>query len=108
VAVVVASGGYAYAATNTVASSNAGAGSGLVSGYTVSDLAYIVDSSAPTNLDEVTFAIAPVGTSTIKIQLAPAGSWYRCTNAAGSVSCNTTSPQATVATTTQLTVVAAE
>jgi hypothetical protein len=44
----------------------------------------------------------------VKVQLAAAGAWYSCTNTAGAVSCTTTSPQATVLSATQLTVVAVQ
>jgi hypothetical protein len=108
VAFAVACGVYAYAATNTVPGSTAGAGSGAISGYTVSNVAYTLNTTTPTNLDQVAFSIAPIATSTVKVQLAPAGAWYSCSNTAGSVTCNTTSPQATAAAATQLTVVAAQ
>jgi hypothetical protein len=107
-ALAVACGVYAYAATNTVPSSSAGAGSNTISGYTVTSVAYTLDSTTPTNLNQVAFTIAPTAASTVKVQLASGGSWYSCTNTAGSVTCNTTSPQATAAAATQLTVVAAQ
>jgi hypothetical protein len=107
-AVGIALGVYAYAATNTVPSSTAGAGSGTISGYTVSNVAYGLNSTTPTNLDQVTFSITPTTTSTVKAQLASGGTWYSCTNSAGSVTCNTSSPQATVSAATQLSVVAAQ
>lgn len=107
-AIGIASGVYAYAATNTVPNSTAGSGSGTISGYTVTGVAYTLNGATPTNLDQVAFSIAPVATSTLKVQLAAAGAWYTCANAAGSVTCNTTSPQATAAAATQLTVVAAQ
>jgi len=107
-AIGIASGVYAYAATNTVPSSTAGAGSGAISGYTVTSVAYTLNATTPTNLDQVAFTIAPTTASTLKVQLAAAGSWYSCANAAGSVTCNTTAPQATAAAATQLTVVAAQ
>ena len=107
-AVGIALGVYAYAATNTVPGSTAGAGSGTISGYTVSNIAYGLNSTTPTNLDQVTFSITPTTATTVKAQLASGGTWYSCTNSAGSVTCNTTSPQATVAAATQLTVVATQ
>ena len=107
-AIVLGSGIYAYAASNTVPSGNAGAGSGAISGYTVSNVSYGLNATTPTNLDQVTFTIAPVAASSVKAQLAAGGTWYSCTNAAGSVTCNTTSPQATVAAATQLTVVSTQ
>lgn len=107
-ALAVACGVYAYAATNTVPSSNAGSGSGTISGYTVSNIAYTLNSTTPTNLDQVAFSVTPAATSTVKAQLASGGTWYSCTNTSGSVTCNTTSPQATVSAATQLTVVATQ
>jgi len=107
-AIGIASGVYAYAAANTVPNSTAGSGSGTISGYTVTNVAYTLNATTPTNLDQVAFTIAPTTASTLKVQLAAAGSWYTCANAAGSVTCNTTSPQATAAAATQLTVVAAQ
>jgi len=106
IALLLAVGVYAFAASNTVPGTEAGSGSGAISGYTVSSVAYGLNSTTPTNIDSVTFTIAPTSAGTVKIQLASGGSWYACSNTAGSVSCNTTSPQATVAAATQLTVVA--
>ena len=107
-ALAVGAGVFAYAATNTVPGSSAGSGSGTISGYTISSVAYTLNATTPTNLDQVAFTISPTAASTVKAQLAAGGSWYTCANAAGSVTCNTTSPQATVAAATQLTVVATQ
>jgi len=107
-ALAIGVGVYAYAATNTVPGSNAGAGSGTISGYTISNVSYTLNATTPTNLDQVAFSISPTTTTTVKAQLASGGSWYSCSNSAGSVTCNTTSPQATAAAATQLTVVAAQ
>ena len=108
IAVAIGAGVYAYAATNTVPGSTAGSGSGTISGYTVSSIAYTLNGTTPTNLDQVAFTIAPTAASTVKVQLAAGGSWYSCANAAGSVTCATTAPQATAVAATQLTVVAAQ
>ncbi len=105
-ALLLAIGVYAYAASNTVPGTQAGSGSGAISGYTVSSIAYGLNSTTPTNLDQVTFTLAPTAAGTVKVQLAAGGTWYTCSNVAGSVTCNTTSPQATAAAATQLTVVA--
>lgn len=107
-AVVIGVAAYAFTATNTVPDTTAGAGSGTISGYTITNVQYGLNATTPTNLDQVAFTISPAAATTVKVQLAPAGSWYSCTNAAGSVTCATTSPQATVAAATQLTVVAAQ
>jgi hypothetical protein len=108
IAGVVASSAYAFTASNTVPASNAGSGSGAISGYTATNVSYTLNASNPQNIDAVTFTISPTTTATVKVQLAAAGSWYSCTNTAGSVSCATTSPQATAAAATQLTVVASQ
>jgi len=105
---VVASGAYAFTNSNTVPASNAGSGSTAISGYTATNVSYALNAANPQNIDTVTFTISPTTTSAVKIQLAAGGSWYSCTNTAGSVSCTTTSPQATAAAATQLTVVAAQ
>ena len=107
-ALSIGTGVYAYAAANTVPGSSAGSGSGAISGYTVSAIVYTLNATTPTNLDQVAFTIAPTTASTVKVQLAAAGSWYSCTNTAGSVTCTTTAPQATALAATQLTVDAAQ
>ena len=107
VAAIAAPAAYACTAANTVPASNAGSGLGTISGYTVSNVAYTLNAANPQNVDQVAFTIAPT-TGTVKVQVVSGGSWYACTNTAGSVSCATTSPQATAATVNQLTVVAAQ
>jgi hypothetical protein len=103
-------GVYAFTAANTVPTSKAGDGSGAISGYVLSSVHYNLNASSPQNIDSVTFTVdsAPPSGSTIKAQLDPAGSWYTCTNVTTSVTCTTTSPQATVAAATQLRVVIAQ
>lgn len=103
---VVAGGSYAFTASNTVPTTQAGQGTGSVSGYTVSAVAYSLNASTPSNIDAVTFTISPASATTVKAQLAAGGTWYSCTNTAGSDGCATTSPQMTVATATTLNVVA--
>lgn len=104
--VAVAGGSYAFTASNTVPTTQAGQGTGSVSGYTVSSVAYSLNASNPANIDAVTFSISPSSATTVKAQLASGGTWYSCTNTSGSVSCATTSPQMTVSTATTLNVVA--
>ena len=105
---ILASAAYAFTAANTVPGSQAGSGSGAISGYTATNVAYTLNGTTPTNIDSVAFTIAPTTTAAVKIQLAAAGSWYSCVNASGSVTCATTAPQATVVAATQLTVVAVQ
>jgi len=107
-AAFLASGAYAFTASNTVPGTQVGAGSGTISGYTATNVQYTLDATTPTNVNAVAFTIAPATTSAVKVQLSSGGAWYSCTNTAGAVSCATTSPQATAAAATQLTVVAAQ
>lgn len=99
----------ALAASNTVPPSNAGDGSGAISGYTVSSIHYNLNGTTPANIDSVTFNLnsAPVAGSTIKIQLNGAD-WYSCTNVGVAVTCTTTAPQATVQPASNLRVIVAD
>jgi hypothetical protein len=101
-------GSYAFTAANTVPTSHAGDGSGTVSGYTVSSIHYNLNASSPQNVDSVTSSLdtAPVAGSTIKI--VTSGNTYSCTNVTTTVTCNTTSPQATVVNITTLRVIVAD
>lgn len=104
-AVSAAAGIYAFTASNTVPATSAGSGSGAISGYTVSNVAYTLNTD-PSKIDAVTFTLDKAA-GTVKAQLVTAGSWYACTNTASfNWSCATTSPQASVAPADQLTVVA--
>ena len=113
----IAGGAYAYTAANTVPTSNAGAGSATVSGYTVSNLHYTLDTTTPANINSMTFNVSPVipstGSGKVAVQAAlttggPNG--YTCTtNTAGdTVTCATTSPQLTADKLSSVTVVAAQ
>jgi archaellin len=106
-AVCVAAGIYAFTASNTVPGSKAGSGSGAITGYTVSGIHYTPNATDPTKLDAVAFTLDAVA-GTVKAQVdTVAGDWYSCTNTSGNNwSCATTSPQAHVQPTDQLSVVA--
>ncbi len=108
VAGVLALGAYAYTASNTVPASNAGTGAGTISGYTVSSISYTLNGTDPRDVDAVTFSISPTDADKVNAQLVSGGAWYSCVNTSGSVSCDTTSPQATAAAADQLTVVASD
>jgi hypothetical protein len=117
VALAIGGGAYAFTASNTVPASNAGAGSGAVSGYTVTNLHYALDASTPANIDSLTFTINPVvpntgsGKVVISAALSTGGPTnYTCsTDTTGAtVTCATTSPQLTAALLTGVTVVAAQ
>lgn len=108
VIVAISAGTYAFTASNTVPTTNAGQGTGSISGYTATNVSYSLNATTPTNIDSVSFTINPATTASVKAQLASSGAWYPCSNAAGTVTCATTSPQATVSSTSQLTVVASQ
>ena len=48
-----------YANTNTVPGSNAGDGAAAISGYTVSNVHYTLDTNNPSNVTGLTFTLAP-------------------------------------------------
>jgi hypothetical protein len=105
--VVVGVAAYAFAAANTVPNTRAGAGSGTVSGYTVSNVVYNLNNTDPTLLDSVNFTLDAAAT-TVKIRLVSSSStWYSCTVVSGNNwTCDTTSPAQPVSTMDQLEVVA--
>jgi hypothetical protein len=116
-AAAVAGGAYAFTAANTVPTSNAGAGSGAVSGYTVTNVHYALDATTPANVDSLTFNVSPVipssGSGKVIVQAALSAGGpdtFTCstTVAGDTVTCATTSPQLTAALLTSLTVVAAQ
>lgn len=109
VVVVLAVSAYAFAAANTVPDSKAGAGSGVVSGYTVTSINYNLNATDPTVLDSVDFTLSAAAT-TVKIKLVAAGTtWYDCSLVSGmDWTCDTTTPSISVGTIDQLDVVAAE
>jgi hypothetical protein len=106
----IVAGTYAYTAANTVPDTKAGDGQGTVTGYVLSSVHYNLNATNPANIDSVTFTLdsTPVAGSTLRAQLAPAGSWYSCTNAGTAVTCTTTAPQATVLAATNLRVIIAD
>ena len=111
VGVGLSGAGYAFAAANTVPTSKAGDGTGAITGYTVTSVVYDLNAASPQNIDQVTFnldSVPPAG-SKIRLKLVAAGaSWYTCTNAGVAITCDTTVPQATVATADELRVIVAQ
>lgn len=110
VAVALTAGAYAYTNSNTVGTTQAGDGTGTITGFVVSSVKYNLNASSPGNIDSVTFTLdsTPPTGSALKAQLSPAGSWYSCTNVATAVTCASTSPQATVTAASNLRVVIAQ
>ncbi|MGZ8716418.1 MAG: hypothetical protein ACXWYO_04830 [Gaiellaceae bacterium] len=85
---ILAAGAYAFTASNTVPSSNAGSGSGTVSGYTATNLTYALTAADPNTIDTLTFDISPTTTSVVKVKAGTTGSWKTCANAAGAITCD--------------------
>lgn len=106
---VLAAGAYAFAASNTVPSSNAGSGSGTVSGYTATNLTYTLTAADPNTIDTLTFDIAPTTTSVVKVKAGSTGSWKTCANSSGSITCDySAAPISVGAVLDQITVVAVQ
>lgn len=108
-ALIFSAGAFALTASNTVPSTTAGEGSQAISGYTVSNVSYGLDTANPVNLNSVSFTLTPSSASVVKVRLFSGGSWYSCSQGlTGTWTCATTSPQATVAQVTSLEVVATQ
>jgi hypothetical protein len=117
VALAIGGGVYAFTASNTVPLTTTGSGAGAVSGYTVTNLHYVLDATTPANIDSLTFTISPAvpSTSTGKVVIAAALSTggpnnYTCTTdvPGTTVTCATISPQLTTTLLTSVTVTAAQ
>jgi len=105
-AALVAPAAYAFTASNTVPGSNAGSGSGSISGYTVSNVSYTLAAANPSNVDKVTFTL-DASASVVKAKVVAATATYTdCTVTGGtSVSCDF-SPDVAVTSADQLSVIA--
>lgn len=102
-----ATAAYAYTASNTVPASNAGDGSGAVSGYTVTlgSPLYTLDASNPTLIKSVAFTLNTAA-STVYVSVTGAAPYQSCAIAGGtSVTC-TFASEPTVTSATSLRVIA--
>lgn len=81
---VVAATTLGFAATNTFTSSYAGDGTGTISGYSVSNIHYTLDTN-PANVTSISFNTVPVmtGTSTRRISLDNGANWLPAGNCTG-------------------------
>lgn len=79
---ILATSAYGFAASNTVQKSKAGDGTGAISGYTVTNVAYTLDTNDPTFIASVAFTTNAAAT-TVKAQLTATGAWYPCTGSSG-------------------------
>lgn len=102
---------YGFAAANTVPDSGAGDGEGTISGYTISNIGYTLDSDDPQTLASVKFDIAAdeddVSADLVKVRLDESTTtWYDCTVAAGTATCSVAGTEIKVVDADTLTVVA--
>jgi hypothetical protein len=89
----IASGAYAFMASNTVPTSYAGDGQGTISGFVVSSVHYALDTD-PTKMDSVAFTLDhPAGD--VRVSLDHGTSWTTCSVSGGTgVTCTFGSPEA--------------
>ena len=95
---------YGFAASNTVPAGEAGEGTGVISGYVVTNVVYTLDSSDPTAFDTVTFTL-DAAASDVYAGLDAGGAidWVSCTNPSGNdFSCDLSTVTVTVAGATAL------
>ena len=95
-------------AANTVPAGHVGQGSTATSAYTITNVAYTLNASNPRDVSQVSFTISPTTPRVVKARLFNAGSWYTCTNAAGTVTCLTTAPALATTSAVNLTVIATQ
>ena len=76
---ILAAVGYAFAAANTVPDTKAGDGKGTVSGYTVTNVVYTLNTTNPAALDSVSFDLGAAAVQANVQLLSTTGSWYACT-----------------------------
>ena len=87
-ALILAAAVYGFAAANTVPDSYAGDGSGTILGYTVTNVAYVLNSDGnPSDIDSVSFTLsAPAGQAFVSFD--GGTNWDSCTISGGtSVTC---------------------
>lgn len=106
-AVAMAFAAYAFTATNTVPASNAGDGSGAISGYTITNVQYQLEAANPANIDSVTFTTsASAGQVRAKV-VASSTTYTSCSGGPTSWTCDfATNP--TVVSADQLRVIAVQ
>ena len=99
---IVAASAYAFAAANIVPESGAGDSQDTISGYTITNVTYTLNTTNPANIDAVTFTITPTAGAqapvTVRAQLVKSGgTWFTCTLANGKWSCPVTGVTALLA-----------
>lgn len=93
---IMSASAYAFAAQNTVPVTSAGDGAEAISGFTVENVAYALNSTDPSTLDNVAFTLAPKNgnpvPSTVKAKLSNASGaeWYTCILNSSTWTCDVT------------------
>ena len=106
VACALATGAYAFTASNTVPSSQAGSGSGTITGYTVSAVEYQLNATTPSDIDSVTFTLSANAT-TVKAKIVSGSTTYTdCTVSGGVDATCDFSPDIAITTADELSVIA--
>lgn len=108
VALGVAASAYAFTASNTVPASSAGIGSGTISGYTVSGVAYTLNASDPSRIAAVAFTLDAAATQ-VQAKVVSSSATYQACTVSGGTNVTCTFPaasQPTVLSADQLSVVA--
>jgi hypothetical protein len=102
---ILASSVYAIAASNTIPTSKAGDGSGVINGYTVSNIQWMFNADY-SKIMMVKFNLDSIA-SMVKAKFISTGlSWYSCTYNVSEWECDTTSPQLSLTDADQLRVIA--
>lgn len=79
-AFTVATAAYAFTESNTMPpTSKAGQGETTISGYTVSNVEYVLDGVTPSEIDKVTFDL-DAAAGTVKARVVAGGAYADCTN----------------------------
>jgi len=97
-AVILSAATYGFAAANDVPDGVAGEGQGTISGYTVSNVNYFLDSNDPTQFDHVTFTL-DANASDVYAGIGGGATiyWTSCTGGPTSFSCDLTLSTVSVA-----------
>lgn len=82
-AVLIGAATFAAAASNTVPTSRAGDGNGAISGYTVSNVAYALSASTPSEIDLWTFDLNAAASVVRSKVVASSSTYVSCTNTGG-------------------------
>lgn len=103
---IAALGSFGFTAANTVPGTSAGDGAGVISGYSVTNVAYALDAADPSLLGSVGFSLDGAA-SVVKARVGSGSSFVDCTNTSGNDwSCDLSSAAVSVASADELRVVA--